>query len=36
MDELTTVSYEYDQNNHPGILGTQLHQALGILTDYRH
>ena len=36
MNELTTVSYEYDQNNRPGILGTQLHQVLGIMTDYRH
>ena len=36
MNELTAVSYEYDQNNRPGILGTQLHQVLGIMTDYRH
>jgi len=36
MNELAAVSYEYDQNDRPGILGTQLHQALGIMTDYRH
>ncbi len=36
MNEMATVSYEYDQYHHPGVLGTQLHQALGILTDYRH
>ena len=36
MNEMTAVSYEYDQNNRPGILGTQLHQVLGIMTDYRH
>lgn len=36
MNEMTAVSYEYDKNNRPGILGTQLHQMLGIMTDYRH
>ena len=36
MNELANVIYQTEAGNHPGILGSQLHEALGIMTDYRH
>ena len=36
MNELANVFYQTEADDHPGILGSQLHEALGIMTDYRH
>ncbi len=36
MNELANVIYQTEAGGHPGILGSQLHEALGIMTDYRH
>lgn len=36
MNELANVIYQTEAGVHPGILGSQLHEALGIMTDYRH
>ena len=36
MNELANVIYQNEAGDHPGILGSQLHETLGIMTDYRH
>ncbi len=36
MNDMVTIPCQSDGQNFSGILGTQLHQALGIQTDYRH
>ena len=36
MNELASVIYQTEAGDQPGILGSQLHEALGVRTDYRH
>ena len=36
MNELANVIYQTEAGDYPGILGSRLHEALGIMTDYRH
>ena len=36
MNDLVNIPCNFETENIPGVLGTQLHKALGIRTEYRH